>query len=445
MKRSGASTGALAGSLIVGLLIGAGVIYGAVSAGYIAGSTVTVSGGVSTITVTAGGGLSGNIPIGVLTDLSGQLKSEGVRVAYAAQMAANDVDAMLRAAGNTKVNFTVSIQDYALDNTKALAVMNTFKTAGIQVVVGPLNSGTAGAILQFADSNHIVLISPSSTSPALAIPNDYLFRTAPNDAAQGLADAREMAQQGVSAVIIVYRDDTYGAGLANATAARFTQLGGHVVDKIPYDTSTSDFTAVLTKMQSDYQSASSTYGAGKVAIFAITFEEIGNMLLQANSNFQTLLNTQQPWYGTDGQAEDTVLTGNSTVGPLMAKIRMDATLYSSFNSTKTQIFCNAFTSKYHQPCDSYVQGGYDDTWLAALSILAAGANSGPAIQQVLPYVANAFYGVTGWMALQPSGDRVPANGYDIWKVVLQNNTPTWILAGHWDQTSDKVTWAIPNP
>src|SRR5207245_11503985 len=119
-----------------------------------------------------------------------------------------------------------------LDNAMVATDLADFGSSGIQVVVRPLNSGTAQFILSYANSHNIVMISPSSTSPALAIANDFLFRSVPNDAAQGLADARMIKDRGANALIIVYRDDTYGGGVANATGSRFTALGGTVVSTI---------------------------------------------------------------------------------------------------------------------------------------------------------------------------------------------------------------------
>jgi ABC-type branched-subunit amino acid transport system substrate-binding protein len=255
-----------------------------------------------------------------------------------------------------------------------------------------------------------------------------------------------MYQSGVKAIIIVYRQDTYGTGLSNATGAYFKKFGGTVVDSISYDATAADkgaldFSPILQKMSSDWTSASATYGANHTAFFLVTFEEMVKLLAQAKANFPSLLSTPQPWYQMDGTAQDSVVIGNSTSGPLMAQIRSPATLYAPFNSTKLVAFCHAFSMGFHnEPCDAYAQGGYDDTWLAALSILAAGVNSGAAIQANMLTVANNFYGVTGWNALQPSGDRSPINGYDIWKVVLVGSTPTWVLAGHWDPVADAVTW-----
>lgn len=405
------------------------------------GSTVTST---TTRTVTSGGssgGLSGTINIGVMTDLSDGLTSEGLRVQAATQLAAQDINAWLQ---NTtwagKVQFNVVVEDYALDNTKALNDLNSFQSQGISVVVGPLNSGSTGAILSQADSDQIVLISPSSTSPALSIPNDYLFRTAPNDVNQGAADARMMYQQGAQAIIIVYRDDTYGSGLANYTSARFTALGGTVADLIPYDPSTTNFLPVLQQLNTDYQSAVAQYGANSVAIQAISFEELGPMLLQAQSNYPSLLSTPQPWYGSDGEAGDSVLT-NSTYATVMTQVRMPSTVFGYTNSSKTATICAEMAAKGpNLSCDSYGLSSYDDVWLAALSILDCGVNTGSCIQKVLPSVADSYFGVTGWTQLQPSGDRAYGD-FQIWCVEPAGSSGSaWVLCGTWSQLSDTVTW-----
>jgi len=107
----------------------------------------------------------------------------------------NDINAMLSIAG-CNLRFTTSVDDYALNNQVALSELTSLSASGVQVVVGPLNSGAVQTILSYADSNHIVLISPSSTSATLAIPNDYLFRTIPNDQQQALANARMIVDNG---------------------------------------------------------------------------------------------------------------------------------------------------------------------------------------------------------------------------------------------------------
>ena len=256
MKKRGASTAAIIGSLIVGLLIGAVIIYAAAPSlglsstktSTLGGSTITTTVGGSTITTTVGAGVtvttavtstvsftvtSGGagsglcngqtISIGALNDLSGSLSAQGKGDLAAEQLAIQDVNSYVQSSG-CNLTFQLNAQDYKLDNPTALSELQAMYSSGVQVVIGPLNSGTAQYILSTADSDHVVLISPSSTSAALgflptASSPKYLFRTAPNDAAQGQADAREMVTEGAQGVIIINRDDTYGDGLANATYA----------------------------------------------------------------------------------------------------------------------------------------------------------------------------------------------------------------------------------
>ncbi|MBI3860054.1 MAG: ABC transporter substrate-binding protein [Thaumarchaeota archaeon] len=456
MHRTGISTSGAVGLLIIGLLIGAAVTYVAVppsstvstttvSGGSTSTKTVTVSGGGGgTATTTINGQLSGTVPIGVLTDLSDGLSGEGLRVNTSTIMAVQDINAYLSSIGRGDLQFQAVIGDYHLDTPTALNLMKTWEGQGVSVVVGPLNSGTAGGLLDEANSHHIVMISPSSTAPTLGIPNDYLYRLPTNDTIQAQADARMPYTQGVRDLIIVYRQDSYGSALANGTAADFAALGGNST-LISYPQDATDFTSTLTAMNDAWAAATATFPPDQVAFDVIAFEEIGNMLVQANAQpgFQPLLNTTQPWYSTDGPANDPVLTANDTVGPLMAQVRILATLWGgSPNTPKLQDFCSRFVDQIHQPstaCDSYTLEAYDSVWVGALAILACNASDGQCVQSVLPSIASNYFGVTGWTELNSAGDRAPAP-YVIWTVLNEGGTPTWELAGTWDNVADIVTW-----
>ncbi|MCS4540222.1 MAG: ABC transporter substrate-binding protein [Thaumarchaeota archaeon] len=449
------------GVLIVGLLIGAGIIYGAApSIGL--GGTTTVTGATATVTTTVGAGATATVTttatvtrtataaaaglcngqtvkVGALFDLSGELSNLGSRSSVAGQIAIEDVNDYLQTAG-CDLTFQLVISDYALNNDRALSELQAFAAQGIDVVLGPFNSGSAQFILSYANENHIVLLSPSSTSPALAIEDDYLFRTVPNDAAQGLGVARMLADRGVEGVILVNRQDTYGDGLADATTARFEELGGKVVSRIRYDTATTDFTSILTQMDRDWQTASAQYGADKVAFEVIAFQEFGTMITQAATSFPDLLNTPQPWFGSDGTSLNGVIVDASTSGPYVAQVQLPSTLFVVANNSKTLDFYGRYTAELPgQACEFYCHESYNDVWLAALSILSAGSTDGAAVQKILPLVAATYYGTTGWEGLEPSGDRIPGS-YQIWMVAPSGGQYTWILAGTWDFNTDTITW-----
>src|SRR2546430_5180987 len=433
--------------------------------------------GVTYVGLLAGGSFNSGLcssgrtlTIGMLTDLSSDLASQGTRARDAAQLAVTDINSYLAspqgaATSGTaacNVKFAVSVTDYALDGAKALSGLQTFAAAGVQVVVGPLNSGAAQNILQYANTNHIALISPSSTSVALAIPNDYLFRTAPNDRWQGQADSAMLKAEGATKVIILQRHDTYGDALANATAVNFAGTGtinygtcvaSDTVCVLRYDTTLKTFGTIIPTLTSTYQTLNTGSNTNKVAIDAISFEEFGEIVIEisqsTNVATNALLTTDtlpgsgsgptHIWTGTDGQAQDTVLSGNSTSGPILSNIRLPSTIYGFQNTTKTLALQKNFSGNYTGVvCDNYCRGAYDDVWLGALATLSAGAYEGTKIQAVMLGVANSYYGVTGPASLEASGDRV-ATIYEIWKVITPSDgQPTLGYGGVWDATPNTL-------
>jgi len=232
-----------------------------------------------------------------------------------------------------------------------------------------------------------------------------------------------------------------------ATAMKFAALGGKVIDTIQYDStssSTTDFTPILQQLQNDFNRYVPTYGADKIALDFVSFEELGSLVIQAGhqSSFPW---TQLPWFGADGITLDSALTFNSTTAPLLAQLRFTSPLFYTVNNTKTLEFYNRFANKYPgQICDQYCLGAYDDVWISALATLQAGAYDGTKIQAVMSAVASNYYGLTGWTELDINGDRVPQL-YQIWKIGVQGSSSqvTWVLAGTWDASSDSITWLSP--
>jgi len=480
---------------IVGLIIGAGAVYGLVSSSTttttatqtttsvstttVGGSatTVTVGGSTTTVTTTAqgaacvtclgginntmllgaaeaAGNLSGTFTIGDLQDLSDGLSGQGLDDQAVSNFAISDINAWAKTMCTQlyelcHVTFQQNLQDYKEDNTLTATIMNSFYTAGIHVTVGPLNSGTAGAMLPFANSHQIVMISPSSTNPAIALPGDYLFRTPPSDAFQGRADSAEFKQSGVQDVVILYRNDGYGAGLANSTATNFEAIGGHVEAQIPYDTTTSNFVPVLGQVNDAYNAAVGKYGASHVALYFVMFDEFGLMATQAAQNYASLLNTPLPWFGVDGEGNEAPIV-NSTYSSTTVQTRLVASYPGFTSSSLTQSICARQLAARSTLCTGYTLGTYDDLWLAALSLLYCAPSAhytatqnGACIQQVLPSVAAGFMGSTGVTLLNSAGDRLYAS-YEFFCIVpgSASGSAKWIVCGSWDQASNTIVWSV---
>ena len=92
-------------------------------------------------------------------------------------------------------------------------------------MVGALSSGSTIPVAQSVTSvNRIPQISNASTAPAITTLKDdgYLFRTTPSDAFQGVALSQIARKQGVESVAVLYVNNDYGQGLADAFGAAFT-------------------------------------------------------------------------------------------------------------------------------------------------------------------------------------------------------------------------------
>jgi ABC-type branched-subunit amino acid transport system substrate-binding protein len=273
-----------------------------------------------------------------------------------------------------------------------------------------------------------------------------------------MADARVAQAEGAAKLVIIQRHDAYGYSLGNATAYDFKYVLGNVgtvdttgcvvsdtVCVIQYDPATTDFTSQITALNNAFNALNAT-ATNKVAIDAISFEEFSQIIYQVSVQHPSLLYGRLPgtgagptsvWIGTDGEAQDTIISSNSTSGPLVSKIRLPSTTYDFLNNTKTERLYATFASTYPTDiCDLFCRGAYDDVWLAALSTLQVGSYNGTRIQAAMLTVADNYYGVTGWTQLEPSGDRVAAI-YDIWKVVTPSGgSPTWVFAGFWESDTN---------
>jgi branched-chain amino acid transport system substrate-binding protein len=110
-------------------------------------------------------------------------------------------------------------------------------------VVGTFNSSVAQQTIPILDNANIVQVSPGNTNDTLtrgenfatapARPHDNYFRTSTLDSLQGgFAADYAYTDAGKRSVVIVHDGKTYGKGLADSFAARFTGKGGTVVGDV---------------------------------------------------------------------------------------------------------------------------------------------------------------------------------------------------------------------
>ena len=164
----------------------------------------------------------------------------------------------------------MAIADSTLDPEVAVReARRLVEVEGVHAIVGPgTSANTLPVAASVAGPLGIPIISPSATSPRLTtvVDNDFLFRVALSDTAQGPVLARVTRERGFTNVGVIYRDDAWGQGLAAAFAAAWD--GEATV--VAIDPNQTNFLPALQQ----------TTGAGAQALVVITFGDEGIVIVR---------------------------------------------------------------------------------------------------------------------------------------------------------------------
>ena len=368
-------------------------------------------------TTTTAAPASDPLVLASLMPLSGDLASLGPGIALGAALAVQQINA----AGGINGQDVVLIEgDSGCDGAVALTSLNDVIAQGAQGVMGAACSGTSLAILDTAIAAEVVMVSPSNTSPQFTKMDKKGFyaRTAPSDLLQGEVLASLIAEDGVSTISIISRADSYGRGLAEATAAAFEAAGGTVKTIVYHATDASEFTSEVTAVGK----------GGADAIVGILFPETGCGVLQPAFE-QGLLDT--PWYMTDG-VKDAGLASLCGLGTALDGFKGTAPGSAAGEAKDAFEAAYAEVSADGSPTFIFAPQAYDAVMLMAISAAANGV-TGPEIASGLVEASSGgtqcigvecialaaagedvdYMGASGDINLDAAGDPTAAT-YDIW-------------------------------
>ena len=469
--RSGVSTAVAIAAVIVAILIGVGIGIAAapsiaapttvtvtstvektetvtttLGAGATATVTTTVSVGktetvISTVektkTVTAGaGGLTGEIPIGAIIPLTGVLASFGQNNKVAAEIAVEEVNEYLEKIG-AGWRLKLYVEDTETKPSVALEKLMALHSKGVKVVIGPMASSGVKAIKEYADSNKILVVSPSSTSPALAIPDDYIFRFPPTDELQGKIAPRFAKNIGATHIIVVWRGDAWGDCLADVVKKRATELGIEVAKEIRYAPEATEFSAEVATLANAVDNlVSSGVSPDKIVVVVIGFEEVRGILLDA-AEYDVLWEVR--WFGSDGTALSSKLIEDPKVAEFSAAVRF----VNPIAGSETEGFwrlVEKVKERIGRIPESYSVNTYDAIWIIAHALLITDRYDGEALKNVFMDVVDQYYGANGHIVLNEAGDRAYAN-YLLWEIVKTDGEYEWERTGMYDYETDTMKWS----
>jgi branched-chain amino acid transport system substrate-binding protein len=175
------------------------------------------------------------VKIGVLLPFTGPLGEFGAAFQKAAALAGEHL-----AQGGYPVEIVYG--DTETNPTAAVgAARKLVDVDQVHVVVGAAASSSSLAVAESVTiPKGVPQISYASTSPLLTIlpadeGQDFLFRTVPSDALQGVVLAGVAVEQGYKNVAIIYVNNPYGQGLKDNFQAAFEAAGGTVSAAVPHD------------------------------------------------------------------------------------------------------------------------------------------------------------------------------------------------------------------
>ena len=374
--------------------------------------------------------------VGAIIPLTGSYSSIGKPVKVALEKAEQDVNKYSEKM-NSSSRFSLVMANSKSSPEDSLEAIKQLHSIGAKIIVGPATSTAVLGAKEYADTNDIILISYSSTSPLLSIPGDNLLRLVPDDINQAKVIAQRMIDDGIKVVVPIWRGDIYGNELYKSTKNQFEKLGGKMEEGINYKPHTGKFATSLHRinfimwnkdlegLDSIVSEAIKKYGNKSVGVFIISYDEITPILIQS-SMYSSLGNIR--WYGSDSIAQNHHITKNIDSALFAIKTNFSNPLYSiDTKSPKIHELSEILEKELHDGGSiTYPAIAYDSFWISSLSLDTNSTNSSYLVdhknrsknsfKDIVVKTAESFdKGISGKIQLNDAGDRI-GEDYDFWRI-----------------------------
>lgn len=323
------------------------------------------------------------IKIGMMIPATGPLAQYGTMVKEGVGTAIEQVNA---AGGINGQQVEAVVYDDLCDPKRAPAAANRVLDDKVRYVVGPVCSGAAISAAPMFSSQHVVMVTPSATSPSLTDGTAYhsIFRTIGTDNDQGETAARFIIEKIKPHKVAVLHDkQAYGRNIANTVRKALFQ-GNVKVELFEGLTSgEKDFSDVVAKLKA----------AGIDFVYFGGYQnDMGVLLRQSREQ-----GVMAKMMGPDGVANAEI---NKIAGP--AAEGMLVTLPADFSKDpKNAAIVKAFTDKKRDPAGAFQLTAYAATQVIMDSIKAVGNDPKLVANHMHD---NAFQTPIGRTSWKPNGD-----------------------------------------
>ncbi|MBI5905759.1 MAG: ABC transporter substrate-binding protein [Deltaproteobacteria bacterium] len=332
------------------------------------------------------------IRIGLITPLSGDVKTYGESVRNSFLIAVEEANARGGPAG---MKIAYVIQDDKNDATEAANAANLLVNRHrVRAIVGSVTSKATIPVSDIIQAAKIPAITGTATSPKVTVADgkrkDYMFRSCFIDPFQGNVMARFSREtlKKKSAAVLYDASNDYSKGIAEVFRDRFREMGGSVAAFESYGKDDVDFSALLTKVKAS---------GADVLFLPDYYNKVGLIAKQARERKLAV-----QLVGPDGWDS-----------PDLAKIAgaaIEGGYFSNHYSPddrrpEVAAWVKKYKARHGQVPDALGTLAYDATNLLIEAIRKAGSDDPGKIRDALASIRN-FNGVTGKATLDRNGDPV---------------------------------------
>lgn len=378
------------------------------------------------------GGSADGLKLGSLLPITGDLAQYGTTMQDSVSLLVETVNSCDGALGSPVA--LISEDDQTDPVAGAAGMTKLAEVDRVAGVVGAAGSAVSSAAVDIAVRNQVVEISPSSTSPeftdraAKGEFSGFWFRTAPPDTFQGQALAQLAKEQGIQNVAVFAINNDYGNGLVQSFTKAFKAEGGTITN----EANPTLYSENATTFDSELSAA---FSGSPDAVMLVAYPETGSLILKSAFE-QGLLDGETKMLLTDGMKTDNLaeLVGKGPDGEYIVSGVLGTA--PSAGGPGLAAFTQTYKGKFNRDPNVYDPNSWDAAAVMVLAAEAAKANTGAALKDKIPEVANApgeeftdvcqalaavrqgedinYQGASGNVDFNEQGDVVGA--YDIWTI-----------------------------
>ena len=310
------------------------------------------------------GSTAATFKIGVIGPQTGDAAIYGTHVAWAAQIAVDEINAL-----GGDIQFELMVEDDVNDAETSVNAYNALMDDEMQLLVGTVTTTPALSVVPLTYEDRVFTLTPSASGDDVIENNDNVFQICFTDSNQGTRSAQYIDENFENPQIgIIYKnDDQYSQGIRDNFVAEAETRGLSIVYEGTFNNSSStDFNVQLTAAQA----------AGADLLFLpIYYTPASVILTQANA-----MGCAPTFFGVDGM--DGILTAEGFDASLAEGVYLLTPFAADAEDEATQSFVSAFQEAHGEIPNQFGADAYDAVYVLYEAIQAAGVTADMSTEEI---------------------------------------------------------------